>query len=309
LFSLKASNNKQISSGIVISEQGIAFALIAHQPTPSLLYADFIACSHAEQHEVLASLCKQHGLTKYPCNLVLLPNDYQLIQIEQPNVKANELNSALRWRIKDLIDFDIEEAVIDALLPPQQAGNQHNCEVIVANQDTIQHYASLLQQAKIQLNSIDITELAIRNIAARLSEPASSMAVLSLWPDMAKISLYLDNDLFLSRSSSIGLTTLTHLQQEDDAAMIILDSLALEIQRTFDYFDSHSGQGQGAINNLYILSNGICPAKLSSLITQKTDIPCQQISLDLFLQHNDASVADSENTMIAIGGALRVDGS
>ena len=43
-----------------------------------------------------------------------LPNSaYSLVQLEAPELEPEELREAMRWRVKDLIDFPVEEAVID----------------------------------------------------------------------------------------------------------------------------------------------------------------------------------------------------
>jgi len=55
-------------------------------------------------------------------NVVLSTRDYQLLLVEAPRVDADELRSAIRWRVKDLIDFHIDDAVFDVFAVP----GQHN---------------------------------------------------------------------------------------------------------------------------------------------------------------------------------------
>jgi len=48
------------------------------------------------------------------------PASYQLLPIEAPDVDAAELKAAVRWRIKEFIDFHIDDAAIDVFEMPSQ---------------------------------------------------------------------------------------------------------------------------------------------------------------------------------------------
>lgn len=304
MFSFKAKSSKNITSGLTLSDDGIAFALISHSKKQAkLLHSEYVPCSNAEQADVLSRLTQTHQLDLYPCNVVLSPDDYQLIQVETPEVNETELQSALRWKIKDLIDFHIDDAVIDYLKRPGQASNNTSIEVVASRTSVVRHIVDLLQNAKVNLASIDIAELAVRNIIANIDDDLQSAAVLNLWEDYARISLYLNDDLYLSRSSSIGLSTLVHLQEDDDASLMIIDSLGLELQRTFDYYESHSRQAP--ISQLYIVNNAPVPSAIADLIQQRTGINCQLIQLDTFIEAENIDY--SPECLLAIGAALRTE--
>ena len=52
---------------------------------------------------------------------VLDPSAYRLLLVEAPDVPPEELRAAVRWRIKDLIDFHVDDAVIDVFEMPGHA--------------------------------------------------------------------------------------------------------------------------------------------------------------------------------------------
>ena len=56
-----------------------------------------------------------------PTVSVLDPDSYRLLLVEAPDVPADELRAAVRWRVKDLIDFHVDDAVIDVFEMPQHA--------------------------------------------------------------------------------------------------------------------------------------------------------------------------------------------
>jgi MSHA biogenesis protein MshI len=67
----------------------------------------------------IASLLREHSLEQTPCVFALRPGQYSLRQIDAPAVEPDELRDAARWAIKDLVDFDVVEAVVDAFEVPR----------------------------------------------------------------------------------------------------------------------------------------------------------------------------------------------
>src|SRR5436305_12451607 len=60
-------------------------------------------------------VANQLHLNRYRCTTLLAQSDYQMLLVESPNVKREELKSAVRWRIKDMIDYHVDDATIDVL--------------------------------------------------------------------------------------------------------------------------------------------------------------------------------------------------
>jgi len=73
--------------------------------------------------KLLAGLARDHDLKHARCTTALDENDYKLLLTEAPDVARDELKAAVRWRIKDLIDFHINDATLDVFdLPGADAG-------------------------------------------------------------------------------------------------------------------------------------------------------------------------------------------
>src|SRR3954469_12405527 len=68
------------------------------------------------------------SLNDYQCATLLGPGDYQIVVVDAPNVPRDELKSAIRWRVKDLLDFHVDDATIDVLdiPPPKDAPSSRN---------------------------------------------------------------------------------------------------------------------------------------------------------------------------------------
>lgn len=309
-FSQKTKTRDKTTAGITISTDGIALALVTHsRKSPSLVHAEFYPVTKDEQNTVLSQLAKKHRLANRYCNFVLTPEEYQLHQVATPDVPKQELGAAIRWRIKDLIDFHIDDAVIDVIdIPNQDATNTKSTEVVACRQSVIQSYVDLLLGAKCQLQTIDIAELATKNILTQLNESEPSIGLLSLWPTYSRISIYSNNDLYLSRSSNIGTEDLVKNDSRDENNPFILDSLALELQRTFDYYESHSRQTP--IQKLLIVSHDNLMPDIAESLQQRLGTHSQYIDFSTVGLKVSASINQQDmlsRCFLAIGAALRTE--
>ena len=98
---LRGSKRQNQVIGVDFSTAAVAFAHVQRPATqqPRLVHCDFIPIQPGiEFADALRSRLLKLGLLGIPCTLVLTPGTYQLILGEAPNVPAEELSAALRWR-------------------------------------------------------------------------------------------------------------------------------------------------------------------------------------------------------------------
>jgi MSHA biogenesis protein MshI len=193
-----------------------------------------------DQQNVLAGLAAEHDLNRARCTTVLDASDYSLLLTEAPDVPADELRAALRWRIKDLIDFHINDATLDVFEVPGEkvSGRARPMYAVAARSTAIRRHVDLFDAAGVNLDVIDIPELAQRNIAALLPEDAKGVVLLSLTAVNGLITITKQGELYLSRNIDVGLDKL----REEENRLQHIDYIVLEVQRSLDYFDSHFRQ-------------------------------------------------------------------
>src|SRR5450756_1442903 len=63
----------------------------------------------------LQQAAQEYELGRYRCATLLHPAEYQLLMVDAPNVPREELKAAIRWRVKDLLDYHIDDATMDAV--------------------------------------------------------------------------------------------------------------------------------------------------------------------------------------------------
>jgi MSHA biogenesis protein MshI len=306
-LSLKPKVTQSKTAGIIVTTRGIALAVIDHAPiTARLVHAQFYPCDLTEHTLVLAQLSREHQLNSVPCHFVLNPDEYQFLQVDKPQVDKQELQSALRWHIKDLIDYHLDDVVLDYLTLPV---DNMPLQVIATRKSVIQSRVDLLSGAKCQIASIDIAAQAARNLIDKLKSisPDTSICLLNLWETDAKISVMLNHDLYINRSTNIGAELLNNVSEDDIDSQSVVDSLAIELQRTFDYYESHSRQVP--VSKLIILANTRPIPNLDEMIQERLGIDCQIITsgqfdaLDIEITMHTTDFPNS--CLMAIGGALR----
>ena len=172
------------------------------------------------------------------CSTLLGPGEYQLLLVEAPNVQPGELKTAIRWRVKDMLDYHPEDATIDVLdIPPDPAGGvrTHSMYAVAARNDVIQGCIGRFETAHIPLSVIDIPETAQRNIAALFEPENRGVALLYLGPVHALLTINFRGELYLARRIEVGIDHLVGApgERRDEA----MNRVALELQRTFDHFD------------------------------------------------------------------------
>lgn len=175
----------------------------------------------------------------YRCATVLAGGDYQLISAEAPNVPRDELKTAMRWRLKDLLDFPVDDATIDVLDIPVDASAaarpQQSVFAVAARNGTVKARQQLFAEAKVRLSAVDIPEMAQRNVSAMLERDGRGVAVLSFGEDGGLLTVSWRGELYLSRRIDVTLAQL--LESDHERKHHAFDKITLELQRSLDHFE------------------------------------------------------------------------
>jgi MSHA biogenesis protein MshI len=188
--------------------------------------------------DALEKIGRELRAGSYQRSTVLGGSQYQILSVEAPNVPPDELRTAVRWRLKDMLDFHIDDATIDVLdipLDRNAAGRTHSMFAIAARNSLIQQRQDLFADAKLGLSIVDIPEMAQRNIAALMEPEGRGLAMLSLNEDGGLLTVTYAGELYLSRRIDVALEALTTADHERRNASF--DRITLELQRSLDHFD------------------------------------------------------------------------
>jgi len=119
----KKKKRGQGMNAVVLCDEGITHACVlrhaGQQPTlQSLHYLAFE--NNAEISSELKQFVHDNNLEGKSVTTSLLIADSNLVMLEKPDVANNELRQAVRWRIKDSLSFDVNNAIVDVFEIPGQ---------------------------------------------------------------------------------------------------------------------------------------------------------------------------------------------
>lgn len=171
---------------------------------------------------------------------VLSGGHYQMVSVDAPNVAPDELRTAVRWRLKDMLDFHIDDATVDVLAIPADAGagsagRQQSMFAVAARNAVIEQRQKQFALAKIELLAIDIPEMAQRNISALLETAGRGLAMLSFDADGGLLTVSFKGELYLARRIEVTLEQL--LDPEPARKQQRFEKITLELQRSLDHFE------------------------------------------------------------------------
>lgn len=256
----------------------------------------------AKPNEFLENFVAKYELESQQCNLVLPQGKYQLLLVEAPDVPDAELREAIRWRIKDLISISLDAAAIDIFLLPHDGvkAGKRMIYVVVAEKTLLREYITLVAEAGLELNSIDIGELALRNIALLKEEGKSGsrgIALARINQGAGNVSLYRNGNLYLSRSFKMN-------YQAGLLDELPVDSLMLEVQRSLDYYERQMGQSPPAA--LYVFGENVTKDKLSEEFSRGLTVDVKFLALEEEIVWSEAVQQDLLPPCLgALGATLR----
>lgn len=185
------------------------------------------------------SLVSYFGLNGRHCALLLSAMEYQLLQVEAPAVPAEELKQAVRWRLKDMIDYPVEQATLDVFDIPGDPNNPARTGYVYAaaarNELIRDRMERLMVRGRAALEAIDIPEMAQRNIAARLEDGGRGLAMLSFNHTGGLLTFTAGGELYYARHIETALPQL--MVDDEERQSYTFDRVALELQRSLDSFE------------------------------------------------------------------------
>ena len=325
-------------SGLSIDDSRIAFARLQKLNSGKLQLAA-LTFEGAEINEKwaqqLATRMDNIDPTRSQVTSVLPDGSYQLLLVDIPNVPADEVNSAARWQIKDLLDFPADDTIVELFEMPQvSAGEKKPMAYAVATRrSNIQEHIELLHGAGFSLNVIDIPELCTRNIATRLPHDHDADAFLHFTESPGNLTvLYLIRRIEKGRrdinsgSQDFVIQTPTgtvpdleipvlevqgsaddegsqSAAAEDFIRMEMENTIVLEIQRSLDYYESHFF---GRALTELVLAPGSDIGGLANKLSEQLGLTVSSLDFHkLFEMQSELMPAEQGACLLAVGAALR----
>lgn len=308
---LKKQGNKGLV-GVAFNNTHMSIVSCQHhangKPKVGFAYIEQITL---KEEASLKRLVTQLGLKSQPCNLVLNIDQYQLLQVDKPNVPESEIQNALGWTVKGLIDFQISDATVRGIevpTDPQQPNRSPSMLAICAKNTLLAEITNRMMDAGFSLKSIDVQVLAQRNIASLLEQGERVVVLVSFLVKGCLITFSAKGELYHARFVELDRGYL--YDQQGDLLASNLERLALELQRSLDSFDRQ-------FPYLSVQRVIICPDKNSAKLVEDLKkalyLPVETFDLAEIVElpkGKDFSSLDKQSMLLAaLGAALRSEGN
>ena len=238
----------------------------------------------------------------------VLPNgSYQLVLVAVPDVPANEVKSAIRWQIKDLLDFPVDEAVVELFEMPELSTKKDKsmAYAVATRRTNVQEHIELLHDAGLSLDVIDIPELCTRNIATLLPQDADGVAFLHFAEHHGTLTVTRQGVLYLIRQIEKGRAAMDAVAGDEFARGELVSRIVLETQRSLDYYESHFDYRP--VTEL-VLAPGSNIGGLADSLHEEIGLTISSLDLNgLFETKTTMSTAEQSECLLAIGAALRTE--
>ena len=149
------------------------------------------------------------GLKGCRAHVMLLPPQYQWLQIEAPGVAPEELRSAARYQIREMLDTHVDDVTLDVMRvgDGQQKGTAR-LFVVAARNAVLRDAMALGELVRWNIPVLDVQETAQRNLqnalASREGRPERANAALVLLDEaQAVLTICANDELFYTRRLEI----------------------------------------------------------------------------------------------------------
>jgi MSHA biogenesis protein MshI len=308
LFKKVRSTNSR--AGIALAEGSFALVVIKRESEakPTIEYCATHAIGADRVSEFKSNLDKA-GAAKIPMCAVVDGDDYQLVQVEAPEVLPSEMRAAIRWKLKDAINFNVDEASVDVFDIPEPARRTQSKMLfaVAARESAIQRIATALKPHAKGFDAIDVPELCLRNVTACLPQDAKGVAMLAVHDGFAQLVITRQGIMYVARRIDTrgGGGFNPHVQKEERSG-IDAGALALELQRSLDYYESH--YDQTPIGDLVIAPADDAARALASGLKEETSLRISVLDArEHFNVFKSGELITDWPSLMALGAALRVE--
>jgi len=270
-----------------------------------------------EFQAALRKFVEMNDLQGWPCRCSLSPESYSLRLVDRPtNIPDEELVDATRWLVRDLIEFDVEQAGLTILTIPEDNSRARTPRmfVVAAKHEIIQELSIAIEGAGLQLAGFEIVESAMLALESRMSEVVAGSAALRIDDKASVLTLSYAKHLYLARNLHVDADSIETAAQHalndpspsNPEVVELLDALLLDIQRSLDYYESEYGQA-GASRLSLLPSHADLTPLLPALSEALRPIKVETYDLPHYFDFDDLPPTNTHPAMALAAGAAISD--
>lgn len=223
----------------------------------------------------LVAMAAQLGQPNCPYVLLLPRDDYRVSVLPEPAVPVAELAQSVRWQLAPVLDFPIEDAVVEYISIPTQSWQPDKPQelyAIAAKTKEMEQYASKFREARLKLQAIDIRETAQRNIAALAEQTEEVIGMVSFGERHVQITFTWHGELYMDRLIA---EPVAGMNENLDRRAAIYARILIQVQRSVDAL--HDSLPFLQLGRILVVG---APPDFCEELTTSISEPVQNLTLD-----------------------------
>jgi MSHA biogenesis protein MshI len=225
------------------------------------------------------------------CHIVLNAQQSQIVQVDKPNVPSAEINAALKWQVKDLVSIAPDNMVLDYFDGPLLAGGKEKVNVVCAPIDELKKIVAETNKDGSEVASITTLEFAFANLIENQND---ACLLVCQQPNEEVVLLIVKQSKLYFHRRLRGFRQIAD-KTEEELAMTVIDNLALEVQRSSDFFERQLKQAP--IKEIRVLLPIDNESFLARKLAENSHIPVTLLSLPEGCQQHRSHAAAIGATM------------
>jgi type IV pilus assembly protein PilM len=222
-------------------------------------------------------------------------------KISLPQMSEEELAESIHWEAEQYIPFDIQDVAIDYEVLEDGEGGNMDVLLVAVKKDKISDYTSAISQAGRVPQVVDVDVFALQNcyeINYGL-DPGRVTALLNIGASIMNINMLRGGSTIFNRDIAVGGNQYTDAIQKDlnlsfdqaealkrgaqvDGAgpesldpilQTVSENIAMEIQKTFDFFKATSSEDR--VDQIYLSGGTSRVYGLPDLLAERLDTPVE----------------------------------
>jgi type IV pilus assembly protein PilM len=273
-------------------------------PLPAEAIVDNTLMDSSSVAETIKNLLDNLNVTAKEAACSVSGNSVIIRKIVLPTMQAEELEEQIRWEAEQYIPFDINDVNIDCQIldTDENDPTRMNVLLVASKKDIVNDYLAVFNEAGLKVSVVDVDSFAVQN-AFEINysvEPEDVAALINIGASMMNLNVVKNGSSLFTRDVQLGGNVYTEEIQKqfgvgsDEAERIkiaghgvdearlqdtisrVNESLALEIRRSLDFYNSTAGDGR--ISKVY-LSGGVARVPtLPERISEKLGVPVEVVN-------------------------------
>jgi MSHA biogenesis protein MshI len=171
--------------------------------------------------DALGLLKRTHRLNDSSLVLQLERAQYRLVSTEVPDVPREEWRDAMRWRLKDQVDFPMDDALLEVLAVPQdtQLRQMFPAIALVVQRADYDRLALEADDVGLSWSAADTAETALRNLSAMAEVEGQAHALLVFGESHGMLVITYQGELLMTRNIEVAVSAVTGSNEARGAAL------------------------------------------------------------------------------------------